>query len=100
MDITARRSERSTPPAWPSWMCHDKAPKHSPKLEDPPGRPPTLRHGQIASQLHPSKYEPRIRQSATGLDTDTAITYRPSGGVTKTSSASFTVTSPSRFSPS
>ena len=36
-------------------MCHDKAPKHSPKVEGPPGRPPTLRHGQIASQLHASK---------------------------------------------
>jgi hypothetical protein len=36
-------------------MYQDRAPKHSPKLEGPPGRPPTLRHGQIASQLHASK---------------------------------------------
>jgi hypothetical protein len=36
-------------------MCHDKVPKHSPKLEGPPGLPPTLRHGQIASQLQASK---------------------------------------------
>jgi hypothetical protein len=32
-------------------MCHDNAPKHSPKLDGPLGRPPTLRHGQMASQL-------------------------------------------------
>src|SRR6185312_2618402 len=44
-------------------MCQDRAPKHSPKLEGPPGRPPTLRHGQIASQLHASKYDPRTRHS-------------------------------------
>jgi hypothetical protein len=62
------------PSAWPSWICQDRAPKHSPKLEGPPGRPPTLRHGQMASQLHPSKYEPRTRQSANGLGPDTAIT--------------------------
>jgi hypothetical protein len=36
-------------------MCHDSVPKHSPKLEGPPGLPPTLRQGQIASQLHASK---------------------------------------------
>jgi hypothetical protein len=36
-------------------MYQDKAPKHSPKLDGPPGRPPTLRQGQIASQLQASK---------------------------------------------
>jgi hypothetical protein len=55
MDMTVRKPDRSAPSAWPWSMCQDKAPKHSPKLEGPPGRPPTLRHGQIASQLHASK---------------------------------------------
>ena len=50
-----RRSDRSIPSARPSWMCQDSVPKHSPKLEGPPGLPSTLRHGQIASQLHASK---------------------------------------------
>src|SRR5215467_6326966 len=77
MDITTRRPDRSTPSAWPSWICQDRAPKHSPKLEGPPGRPPTLRQGQMASQLHPSKYEPRTRQSTNGLGPDTAITNPP-----------------------
>src|SRR5438552_9546215 len=58
-------------------MCQERAPKHSPKLEGPPGRPPTLRHGQMASQLHPSKYEPRTRQSTNELAPDTAIATPP-----------------------
>ena len=61
--MTTSRSVRSTPSAWPSWTCHERAPKHSPWVEAPPGAPRTLRHGQIASQLQPSKYEPRTRQS-------------------------------------
>ena len=32
-----------------------------PYVERPPFTPPTIRHGQIASQLHDSKYEPRTR---------------------------------------
>ena len=52
-------------------------PKYSPALDEPPGRPLTLRHGQIASQLNPSKYEPRTPQSATGPDSVTPITHHP-----------------------
>ena len=53
--MKVRRPDRSKPSARPSWMCQDNVPKHSPKLEGPPGLPPTLRHGQIASQLHAPK---------------------------------------------
>jgi hypothetical protein len=30
-----------------------------PEVERPPGTPSIIRHGQIASQLHDSKYAPR-----------------------------------------
>ena len=33
-----------------------RPPKQTPWVERPPGRPPTVRQGQIASQLHDSKY--------------------------------------------
>ena len=33
-----------------------------PYVERPPLTPPTMRHGQIASQLQDSKYVPAIRQ--------------------------------------
>ena len=34
----------------------------TPYVERPPGTPPIMRHGQIASQLHDSRYVPSIRQ--------------------------------------
>src|SRR5581483_7762109 len=64
------RPERSTPPAWPSSMTHERMPSHSPWVDRPPGTPLIRRHGQIASQLHDSKYVPRtlqlMRRHATG----------------------------------
>src|SRR3954454_18602121 len=50
------------PSASPSSMRHASAPKHTPYVERPPWTPPTIRHGQIGSQLHDSKYAPEMDQ--------------------------------------
>src|SRR6516164_3921381 len=73
IDRTVRRPLKSIPSAWPDSTNHDNAPKHTPYVEGPPGRPPTLRHGQIASQLHPSKYEPATRQRVGAFDATTDV---------------------------
>jgi hypothetical protein len=39
-------------------MCQLRTPKQIPFVDRPPATPPTMRHGQMASQLHDSKYEP------------------------------------------
>ena len=55
-------AERSMPSAAPSSISHESTPMQTPCVERPPGAPSIRRHGQIASQLHDSKYVPRIRQ--------------------------------------
>ena len=54
----------SVQPEWPSSTDQERTPKQIPWVERPPGTPAIVRHGQIASQLHDSKYEPRTCQSA------------------------------------
>src|SRR5215211_539788 len=61
--MTTASPERSSSPTDPSSKNHESTPKHSPYVEAPPGRPPIERHGQITSQLHDSKSEPRTSQS-------------------------------------
>src|SRR5262249_12420529 len=62
--ITTFRSERLTLPNAPSTMRHDSAKSHSPYVEPVVSfMPPCIRHGQIASQLHASKYVPDTRHS-------------------------------------
>src|SRR6476660_8615835 len=45
-------------PTHPSSTSHARAPKQMPCVERPPLTPSTMRHGQIASQLQLSKYDP------------------------------------------
>ena len=47
-----------------------------PYVERPPLTPPTIRQGQIASQLHDSKYAPLIRQGVSA-DAVAAVDHRP-----------------------
>src|SRR5215216_1071319 len=61
--MTTASPERSSSLTEPSFTNQESAPKHAPYVEAPPGRPPIERHGQMASQLHDSKYEPRTPQS-------------------------------------
>ncbi len=42
-------------PARPRLICQDDTNWQMPKVDRPPARSPTLRHGQMASQLHASK---------------------------------------------
>jgi hypothetical protein len=45
-----------------SSISHDSTPAQTRCVERPPGTPSIRRHGQIASQLHDSKYVPLICQ--------------------------------------
>src|SRR6516164_9652352 len=64
---TAPSPSRLVSPYRPASISHERAPRQSPCVERPPAAPPMRRHGQIASQLHDSKYEPRICQSGRAM---------------------------------
>src|SRR5205814_983931 len=68
--------DRSSPSAAPSSIRQPSKPKHTPFVERPPRTPSTIRHGQIASQLHDSRYSPATRQS-------TPLLNHPSGYVVR-----------------
>src|SRR5262245_52116471 len=62
--ITTFRSERLMVPNVPSTIRHESPKSHSPYVEPVVSfMPPCIRHGQIASQLHASKYVPDTRHS-------------------------------------
>src|SRR6266508_1042085 len=67
--MTTASPERPSSLTDPSSTNQESAPKHSPYVEVPPGRPPIDRHGQMASQLQDSKYEPRTSQSPKSIIT-------------------------------
>src|SRR6266540_4489584 len=69
MPMTTASPERPSSLTDPSSTNQESAPKHSPYVEVPPGRPPIDRHGQMASQLQDSKYEPRTSQSPKSIIT-------------------------------
>src|SRR5262249_21940052 len=61
--MTVERPDRFTSPERPARTCHERAKSHTPYVEPLPVRTPSRRRqGQIASQLHASKYEPDTRQ--------------------------------------
>src|SRR5215471_3419821 len=61
--MTAERPDRFTSSERPARTCHERAKSHTPYVDPLPVRTPSRRRqGQIASQLHASKYEPDTRQ--------------------------------------
>ena len=63
----SREAAQVDSPACPSPTSHERTPKQIPCVERPPLTPPTIRQGQIASQLHDSKYAPLMRQGSAPL---------------------------------
>src|SRR6266508_1069039 len=65
--MTTWRPVRSSWPEWPLATDQESAKSQMPKVERPPSRPPTCRHGQIGRQLQASKYVPSTAHASVWL---------------------------------
>src|SRR4029453_14590940 len=78
--MTTESPESGTTPRSPSRIRQDNAKSQLPYV-DPVVvglRPPCRRHGQIASQLHASKYDPESRQSPITVPRPDRLQFRHS----------------------